>query len=125
MGLQRMPRRDAMTTIPSREVIVQMGSSLGDDISDLMIGILCMDPGLCMSRLPLGFALVFLRTLSRLLLTSTIVDDDRTGGGEGGEVGNMMGSSCSVTATMMTMNMKTTMQRIGRGCTGGKTMGGE
>jgi hypothetical protein len=44
-----------------REPIVQTGPSSGDDTADLSIGILRVDQGLYMSRLPLGFVLAFNR----------------------------------------------------------------
>jgi hypothetical protein len=61
-----------------------------------------------------------------------IVDDDGREE-EGGEVGNMMGSACSMTTatrtnTMMTMKMtmtaNTTTRRMGRDCMGEQTRGG-
>jgi hypothetical protein len=42
-----------------REAIVRTGSSSGNDMADLAIGILRADQGLYMSRLLLGFALAF------------------------------------------------------------------
>jgi hypothetical protein len=78
MGSRRMPWWDPTTTTLPREAIVRMGPLLGDDTIDLVIGILRVDPGSCMSRLPMRFALVFLGMLSRLLLTSMIADDNRT-----------------------------------------------
>jgi hypothetical protein len=44
-----------------REAIVQTGPSSGDDTANLSIGILYADKRLYMSRLLLGFALVFNR----------------------------------------------------------------
>jgi hypothetical protein len=107
-----------MTMATPRKAIVQTGPSLGNDRANLAIGILLMDQGLYMSRLPLGFALVFLRTLSRLLLVSMIADDDGTGGGGGGEVGNTIGSACLMTTAMTTnttTKTNTTTRRMGRG----------
>ncbi len=59
-----------------------------------------------MSRLPLGFVLAYLRKLSRLQSGSTIVNNDRMGGG-GGEGGNAIWSACLMT-TAMTTNMTLT-----------------
>ena len=59
------------------------GAGCGGD-REFAIGILRARPSECMSRLPLGFALAFVATLSGLLLASTSADDDRhhdAGGG--------------------------------------------
>jgi hypothetical protein len=80
-----------------------------------------------MSRLPLGFALVFLGKLSRLRSGSTIADDDGTRGGEGGELGNTTGSAFSTTTATTkntTMTTNTASQRMGRGRAGERTTGG-
>jgi hypothetical protein len=67
-----------MTMAMPREAIVRMGPLSGEDTADLAISILRADQGSYMLRLPLGFALAFLGTLWRMLLASTIADNDGT-----------------------------------------------
>ncbi len=47
------------TTTTMREAIAQTGPLLGNDMADLVIGILPADQGSYVSRLLLGFALAF------------------------------------------------------------------
>ncbi len=115
------------TTMTPRETIFQTGPSLGDDTADLAISILRADKGSYMSRLPLGFALAVLRTLSRLLSVSTITDEDGMCGGGGGEVGNTTGSACSMMTARTrntTTTTNTTTRRMGRIPAGERMMGG-
>jgi hypothetical protein len=105
------------TRTTTREAVNQTGQSLGNDMADLVIGILRADKGSYMSRLPLQFA-----------------DNDwMGGGGGGGGVGNMMGSACSMTTATTTNMTRTTntvtttfmmMQRMGKGCAGERMMEG-
>jgi hypothetical protein len=95
-----------MTTMP-REAIVQTGPLSGDDTANLAIGILHEDQGLYMVKASTGIrAGVQWRV---------------------GEVENTMGSACLMTTTTMTnttMTTNTTTWRMGRGCTGKQTTGG-